>query len=362
MTTHQEVNREMMIKKSQLWALAGVVAVAGSVYARVSPQEAPPAPGSPVTQDKIGKRVSCSFQNATVAEVLKWLSTQGQSFVADESVAASKRKVTVNIVNQPIEDVLDAIADGLSCKWEKKGEVLVLKNSDIYSVFAPSLRERTLTPDAPMEWRITPKIDAPLAIPKVDSKWLTPQAQKELKSEIERAMQDAKKAIDEAHKSGKAEKMTTEERAQFEKEMVKAKAEIQKAMKELEKELKNERSFVLAPDAKSLKRLEMDLPKLKEFRGTVPKMEQFKWNDKNAYVVPRVLTAPNSKLFVGTSDVQSLLKSLTKAQKDKAAKQGYLKPSDLTPAQRKLLGELPSGTNWSIVYDIDGQKITIKGK
>lgn len=353
----------MMMKKSQMWALAAIVAVGGSVYARVSPQDAD-LRAKVAAQSKISKRVSCSFENATVAEVLKWLSTQGQSFVADENVAASKRKVTVNIVEQPIDDVLDAIASGLNCKWEKKGDVLVLKNSDVYSILAPTITDLPLRFDRPNDFtRIAPKIEMPTELPRIESKWLTPEAQKQLKSEIEKAMQEAKKAVEEAHKSGKAEKMTAEDRAQFEKEMVKAKAEIEKAMKELQKELKNERGFVLAPNAKEWQKLKAeDLPKLKEFRTTIPKIQEFKWNDKSALVMPKAFSAPNAKLFVGTADVQALLKSLTKAQKDKAAKQGYLKPSDLTAAQRKLLGELPTGSNWSIIYNIDGQKVTIKGK
>lgn len=352
----------MMIKKSQLWALTMVAAVTAGVYARVSPQDAL-APATPAAQDKIAKRVSCTFTNATVAEVLKWLSTQGQSFVADESVAGSKRKVTVNIVDQPINDVLDAIADGLSCKWEKKGDVLVLKNSGVFTNLAPYVSEGSTKWEYPQAevWRELPKLEMPLSIPNIDSKWMTPEVQKQLQSEVEKAMKEAKKAIEEAHKSGKAEKMTSEERAQFEKEMVKAKAEIEKAMQELKKELKNEKGFVLAPNMKGLEKWDVQMPKLKEFRTVVPKLKEFKLNDKNAFVIPKSL-APNTKLFVGTADVQALLKSLTKAQKDKAAKQGYLKPSDLTTAQKKMLGDLPAGTNWSIVYDIDGQKVTIKGK
>jgi len=426
-TTLQEVNREMMIKKTQLWALAAVVAITGGVYARVSPQDPPTTAAAPTAQERIGKRVSCSFENATIAEVLKWLSTQGQSFVADEAVAASKRKVTVNVVNQPIDDVLNAIADGLNCTWEKKGEVLVLKNSNVFGVLAPSVA------DVPLEWRqadgltkVAPKVLTPRALPKIDTKWLTPEVQKQVQTEIEKAMREAQKAIEQAHKSGKAEKMSAAERAEFEKEMKRAKVEMEKAMQELKKELKG-KSFILAPDAKGFEKMELDLPmtefykfdskdmpELRDFKmdekamkelmklapeggtykwdykvlpplkdqkalkellkvkpdakvykwdsKTAPQLKAFKFDDKALNKKLETFRNLEPKMFIGTTDVQALVKSLTKAQKEKAAKQGYLKPSDLTTSQRKLLGELPSGTNWSIIYEIDGQKVTIKGK
>ena len=60
--------------------------------------------------------------------------------------------------------------------------------------------------------------------------------------------------------------------------------------------------------------------------------------------------------------VKELIKSLTPKQMETSRRQGYLKVSDLTLAQRKMLGGIKEGDNITMSYTIDGQSITIKGK
>lgn len=61
-------------------------------------------------------------------------------------------------------------------------------------------------------------------------------------------------------------------------------------------------------------------------------------------------------------NMKKLLDSITPAQWELSKKQGYLKFSDLTPAQRKLIGDVEASDNMTLSYSIDGKKITIKGK
>lgn len=78
--------------------------------------------------------------------------------------------------------------------------------------------------------------------------------------------------------------------------------------------------------------------------------------------LPRVYSFGNSKpVIIGATDLKGLVNSLTKSQKELQAKQGYLKLSDLTPAQRKFLGgrENPTG-KFELRIKIDGQEVVIK--
>jgi len=61
-------------------------------------------------------------------------------------------------------------------------------------------------------------------------------------------------------------------------------------------------------------------------------------------------------------NMKKLLDSLTPAQWELSKKQGYLKLSDLTAAQRKLIGDIKPSDDLTLSYSIDGKKITIKGK
>ena len=59
-------------------------------------------------------------------------------------------------------------------------------------------------------------------------------------------------------------------------------------------------------------------------------------------------------------DIPKLFKSLSKAQRQKQASQGYLKLSDLTAAQRKMLGNV-TGKGFEVRYNINGEQLVVKG-
>ena len=61
------------------------------------------------------------------------------------------------------------------------------------------------------------------------------------------------------------------------------------------------------------------------------------------------------------ANLTKIMETLTKEQWELHEKQGHLKPSDLTPAQRELLGAKGEG-DFSITIDKDGKKLTIKSK
>jgi hypothetical protein len=62
----------------------------------------------------------------------------------------------------------------------------------------------------------------------------------------------------------------------------------------------------------------------------------------------------------GSIDAKRLLESLTPNQQDTLRKRGYVLYMDLTPDQKKMLGEVPKG-RFSIKLKIDGQQMEIRG-
>jgi Na+-transporting NADH:ubiquinone oxidoreductase subunit NqrC len=56
------------------------------------------------------------------------------------------------------------------------------------------------------------------------------------------------------------------------------------------------------------------------------------------------------------TDVKALMKSLTPAQRELQKSRGYLKSTDLTPAQLKMLPVSGTG-DWSFTFTVDGEKL-----
>ena len=74
------------------------------------------------------KLVSVTFDNAPLSDVMRWLTQQGVQLAAD-TTQRDNRKLTLNAQNQPLRDVLVAIAGAFDAKWEKQGEILTLKRN-----------------------------------------------------------------------------------------------------------------------------------------------------------------------------------------------------------------------------------------
>ncbi len=102
---------------------------------------------------------------------------------------------------------------------------------------------------------------------------------------------------------------------------------------------------------------------------TLPKDGQFFSNGKDGI---KFWTTPGSKFFTdgkvfkthsfGLSDgldVKKFMDSLTDDQQDKQHKRGYIRYSDLTAEQKKILGEKPDG-KFEITFKINGDQITVR--
>jgi hypothetical protein len=144
--------------------------------------------------------------------------------------------------------------------------------------------------------------------------------------------------------NGKQREMTKEEKAKLEKEM-----------KELHENLKN-LPMVAWPgmSEEERKKFEADM---KKFHENMKDMPQF---DGKMLFHDGDMTMPH---FTITKDsIKELKASLTDKQKDLMKNQGYLKPSDLTDAQKKMLGLDKMEGDFSITLSDDDLTIKIKSK
>jgi hypothetical protein len=76
--------------------------------------------------------------------------------------------------------------------------------------------------------------------------------------------------------------------------------------------------------------------------------------------VPGMPGAARGMVF-SHDNMSRLIKSLTRDQKSKQDRQGYLTLDDLSPQQRSMFNA-PKGGNWNIVFEVDGDKIILRGK
>ncbi len=121
-----------------------IISIAITVFAIQNDDKTPEAqPEAPLTaetkpeiQDQtlsspaFDKLVSVTFDNAPLADVMRWLTQQGVQLAA-ETTQRDNRKLTLNAQNQPLRDVLLAIAGAFDAKWERQGEILTLKRNPV---------------------------------------------------------------------------------------------------------------------------------------------------------------------------------------------------------------------------------------
>ncbi|MBV6490365.1 MAG: hypothetical protein KJZ62_05220 [Fimbriimonadaceae bacterium] len=251
-----------------------------------------------VDDPALARRVTNRFEGAPISEVLDWLASENVSFVAD-SEAFGDRKLTANFVNQPLKDVIAAIASALDGQWTRNGSVYSLKLKFDFLELGPSGRDFTFV--------------GPDVFKMGDKNLLSEESLKEMQ-----------KAMEEAHKA------------------IKERIDVRVLDKEIVEKLRSE---------KSLDRAEELLKELK----TLPKFE-------GDFIIPDLVLPKiggGDAMILNLSKVEKLLSTLTAEQKTTMEKNGHLKYSELTQAQKEILGKVPTG-NWSIVFEGQGKRLAIK--
>lgn len=79
-----------------------------------------------VQSDQLDKKISVSFREASVQEILKELSKHGVNFIAESSSFKSVR-LTLNFDDVTVREALDSVAEIVGAKWERRGNVFTMK-------------------------------------------------------------------------------------------------------------------------------------------------------------------------------------------------------------------------------------------
>jgi len=82
-----------------------------------------------------GPKVSVQFHSAKPAEVLEWLEKQGISFVVADGMIPPNSTFTINMVDQPVGNIADALARALGGHWENQNNIRIYKagSADIFT-------------------------------------------------------------------------------------------------------------------------------------------------------------------------------------------------------------------------------------
>ncbi len=180
------------------------------------------------TNPALKKRVTKRFVNANLSDVLAWLSLEQLSFVADMGSFPDK-KVTFNFVNQPMEDVLTAIADTFGGRWEQRGDIWTLKAGSSFASRSTGVFSGATT-QIPRTFEFKPSISATASGARNLDLAVTPKFSGttiNVRPLIAKSIVGAQKE--------EAKKLTPEQQKEIEKAVAQAKEELQKALQEIKK-------------------------------------------------------------------------------------------------------------------------------
>ncbi|HRI44769.1 MAG TPA: hypothetical protein PLL78_07185 [Fimbriimonadaceae bacterium] len=327
------------------WSLAAALAAGLSigVYTQVSAQ------GDANQASVAQRRVTRSFDNAKLSEVLDWLKSQGVNFVVRPDQVDPNSRLSINAVNQPVNDVMSAIARAFGGSWTKEGELWVFRQGTSKG-FAFSMPDLPDLP--PIEWD-GPKVrvwtDKDLEKDTEFKKWA-----EEWKKDWERWAEEWKshaKDLDLKFGGPKIKVWTDKELEkdpEFKKWVEKWRADVEKSFgPEFQKKMEL-RAKEFVEKAKKFKTDESEMKRAKE------EMEQELFRQGKAL--------ESKSLFLDDTKVRQLIESLSADQWAKQEVQGHLTLQDLTDMQRELIKDLPAEGTWSVSFSIDGKSVKLKAK
>ncbi|MCH8274091.1 MAG: DUF4974 domain-containing protein [Armatimonadetes bacterium] len=285
------------------------------------------APQAVPENPALDRKVTVTFQDATLSDVLKWLSSENVNFIAESTQISADRKVTMSVKEQPLRDVIEALADAFNARWSRQGEIYVLKEGRLaYSVpaiaGAPQLLGRLFETMPEGAFRLAPPINE--------------ERLEALKGRLGKAMEQFRLEMPPERFLTVPEPGDKGLRLRLEGQEFQ---ELLKGLPELRKHMKLE-----GPEFQAL------LKRLPEIRSFM-KLEAPEMIER-----VRGLTRHG----IGMENVGELMDSLTKEQWATQEKRGYLTPDDLSEKQRALFGHLPSEGSWSVTVVIGERKLTIK--
>ncbi len=274
--------------------------------------------------------VSVQFTNVIASDVLKWLTKQNVNFVANVD-KLPKSKITMNLSNVPLHEALETVAESLGGLWQVKRSALMFKTN----MFGTMPVSPATMGKVHLNWRDFPSSSDMKGFGKIDDKQIKAfeKSMSGMKGQMKSIRFDAQTIPKMDLKQHELLKAFSGDPRTFNFKMdPKALAE----MKNFKEFSKDGKAFVCKFDQKAL----LDMQSMKHFKG----FEGMNFN----------------KL-----DTEKFAKSLSQAQRELMAKQGYLKFSDLIEVQKGLI--FSGSTNdvsqdFTFIFSVSGEKIRIKSK
>lgn len=308
-------------------AIAGTIVVAGALGVAIAQNSAVAEANAP--SPLLGK------QEMTATQMLNYMKEQGTKYIVETTDIPKDRKFEVNFGSANKDDIAKAVARALELEAVKEGEVWVLKDTITvpgFPMIPPGMHGKAFSFGHGQDWdKMSPEEKA--------------QFEKEM-AEFSKHMQEFGESMKDFqfdfemppmdfHFNGKDfDKMTPEEKAEFEKEMAKLKEEL----KNMKFEFKG---FDKDQLDKEMAKVKIEIEKAKseagKARGEAEKAMKFH--------------VENMEKFMG---------SITDKQWELMKSQGYLKLSDLTKAQRELIGNPDGSEEFNFTVERDGKKLVIK--
>jgi hypothetical protein len=298
------------------------------------------------------QRISLQF-DGTVEDLAKVLRDQKVNFVIRPSDA--KERIIVNFNDAPIRSAMRAIGTAMGGSFIEEGGVFTFQSGrhlgELYmeprSGSNNDFKYRVFTPD-PKQFEELRKLHGDRA------QLIKPGEMKEFRMDP-KSLAEIQKLQVEGFKLDKDAMKQMQEMQKLQSKMLdpKALAEVRgfkmdpEAVKELQK-LRVE-GFKMDPKAMKelaeVRRLQIDPKAFNELEA----LPGFTFSDD----------IRSGVRVNGTSNMMKVLDSLSKTQREKHQKQGFLRWSDLTAAQQKMLGFSTKG-QWTVSVDNNGKKLTIK--
>jgi len=299
-------------------ALAAISTLGVIALPRLAKTQDQPLPRERASQrnPKLDRIVRVHFDHATVDEVLNWLTSQGVNYVVRDPETKDVR-VSMNIEDRPLYEVVHGLADALGGSWRREGETNVFQRTP----FAD------FDPEAPRAFK--------------GQQW----------DEFGKKMGDWGRRFGEEFSRNMPPPVPPGSEKDWEHFGKKWEKWGEEFGRKFEKNMKNIPPPPNAPD------VDFDLD-----MGTPPPPPDIDEPMPRRPGEPRVQIMPPRPPRPGGQNLKRLIHSLSAEQRAKAERQGYLTPMDLTEEQVHMLGGMPTGDRWTLNFQIDGEKLEIRNR
>jgi hypothetical protein len=98
----------------------------------LSPGLSPFGPDGLSQLASLKKIVTINMENRSATDVLKWLAKQGVNYVVNVDTLP-KSKVSINMVEAPLHEILSSLGDVLGGSWNVRGKTLVFRQGNSYA-------------------------------------------------------------------------------------------------------------------------------------------------------------------------------------------------------------------------------------